>query len=131
MYPEGTNTTINTTPTIATAINTYSVNNTTTAAVDSTNSTFNASNNTTNAVSAPLTVCVLMLQLAQYPMLREEMERIVTQHIRDRESRSKDQVRCSHLPPEPLFSSQLVRSLDVPPSGLFPPQCLRLKFAPA
>uniref|UniRef100_A0A9J8CT62 dynamin GTPase n=1 Tax=Cyprinus carpio carpio TaxID=630221 RepID=A0A9J8CT62_CYPCA len=31
-------------------------------------------------------------QLAQYPMLREEMERIVTQHIRDRESRTKDQV---------------------------------------
>uniref|UniRef100_A0AAY4EXJ1 dynamin GTPase n=1 Tax=Denticeps clupeoides TaxID=299321 RepID=A0AAY4EXJ1_9TELE len=30
--------------------------------------------------------------LAQYPMLREEMERIVTQHIRDRESRTKDQV---------------------------------------
>uniref|UniRef100_A0A8B9H3D9 dynamin GTPase n=1 Tax=Astyanax mexicanus TaxID=7994 RepID=A0A8B9H3D9_ASTMX len=31
-------------------------------------------------------------QLAQYPMLREEMERIVTQHIRDRESRTKGQV---------------------------------------
>ncbi|GAA6095856.1 dynamin-1a isoform X2 [Tachysurus ichikawai] len=31
-------------------------------------------------------------ELAQYPMLREEMERIVTQHIRDRESRTKDQV---------------------------------------
>ncbi|KAK2816150.1 hypothetical protein Q7C36_022421 [Tachysurus vachellii] len=31
-------------------------------------------------------------KLAQYPMLREEMERIVTQHIRDRESRTKDQV---------------------------------------
>uniref|UniRef100_A0A3P8P9H2 Interferon-induced GTP-binding protein Mx n=1 Tax=Astatotilapia calliptera TaxID=8154 RepID=A0A3P8P9H2_ASTCA len=31
-------------------------------------------------------------KLAQYPMLREEMERIVTQHIRDRESRSKEQV---------------------------------------
>uniref|UniRef100_A0A8C9TG36 dynamin GTPase n=1 Tax=Scleropages formosus TaxID=113540 RepID=A0A8C9TG36_SCLFO len=30
--------------------------------------------------------------LAQYPMLREEMERIVTQHIRDRESRTKEQV---------------------------------------
>uniref|UniRef100_A0A672IQ63 Interferon-induced GTP-binding protein Mx n=1 Tax=Salarias fasciatus TaxID=181472 RepID=A0A672IQ63_SALFA len=30
--------------------------------------------------------------LAQYPMLREEMERIVTQHIRDRENRTKDQV---------------------------------------
>ncbi|XP_072309253.1 dynamin-1a isoform X15 [Eucyclogobius newberryi] len=32
------------------------------------------------------------LKLAQYPMLREEMERIVTQHIRDRESRTKEQV---------------------------------------
>ncbi|XP_056313173.1 dynamin-1a isoform X2 [Danio aesculapii] len=31
-------------------------------------------------------------KLAQYPMLREEMERIVTQHIRDRESRTKNQV---------------------------------------
>lgn len=35
---------------------------------------------------------VVVSQLAQYPMLREEMERIVTQHIRDRESRTKDQV---------------------------------------
>uniref|UniRef100_A0A8D3DSZ7 Dynamin n=1 Tax=Scophthalmus maximus TaxID=52904 RepID=A0A8D3DSZ7_SCOMX len=33
-----------------------------------------------------------VLLLAQYPMLREEMERIVTQHIRDRESRTKEQV---------------------------------------
>ncbi|XP_014325994.1 dynamin-1 isoform X6 [Xiphophorus maculatus] len=31
-------------------------------------------------------------KLAQYPMLREEMERIVTQHIRDRENRTKGQV---------------------------------------
>ncbi|KAL2092348.1 hypothetical protein ACEWY4_012146 [Coilia grayii] len=31
-------------------------------------------------------------KLEAYPMLREEMERIVTQHIRDRESRAKDQV---------------------------------------
>lgn len=38
---------------------------------------------------------VIVSQLAQYPMLREEMERIVTQHIRDRESRTKDQV--SHV----------------------------------
>uniref|UniRef100_A0A8C9U9H3 Dynamin-2 n=1 Tax=Scleropages formosus TaxID=113540 RepID=A0A8C9U9H3_SCLFO len=30
--------------------------------------------------------------LRGYPMLREEMERIVTQHIRDRESRTKEQV---------------------------------------
>uniref|UniRef100_A0A8C1PGB8 dynamin GTPase n=1 Tax=Cyprinus carpio TaxID=7962 RepID=A0A8C1PGB8_CYPCA len=35
---------------------------------------------------------VIVSQLAQYPMLREEMERIVTQHIRDRESRTKQQV---------------------------------------
>uniref|UniRef100_A0A672GUA7 Interferon-induced GTP-binding protein Mx n=1 Tax=Salarias fasciatus TaxID=181472 RepID=A0A672GUA7_SALFA len=35
---------------------------------------------------------VLPPQLAQYPLLREEMERIVTQHIRDRESRTKSQV---------------------------------------
>ncbi|XP_028664966.2 dynamin-1a isoform X3 [Erpetoichthys calabaricus] len=31
-------------------------------------------------------------KLGQYPRLREEMERIVTTHIRDRESRTKDQV---------------------------------------
>uniref|UniRef100_A0AAY4EZN6 dynamin GTPase n=1 Tax=Denticeps clupeoides TaxID=299321 RepID=A0AAY4EZN6_9TELE len=31
-------------------------------------------------------------KVTSYPMLREEMERIVTQHIRDRESRTKDQV---------------------------------------
>ncbi|XP_063066328.1 dynamin-1a [Engraulis encrasicolus] len=31
-------------------------------------------------------------KLAQYPMLREEMERIVNQHIRDRENLTKDQV---------------------------------------
>uniref|UniRef100_A0AAV2J055 PH domain-containing protein n=1 Tax=Knipowitschia caucasica TaxID=637954 RepID=A0AAV2J055_KNICA len=30
--------------------------------------------------------------LAQYPLLREEMERIVTQHIRDRENATKEQV---------------------------------------
>ncbi|MBN3297540.1 DYN3 protein, partial [Amia calva] len=33
-----------------------------------------------------------LVKLAQYPLLREEMERIVTTHIRDRESRTKDQV---------------------------------------
>ncbi|XP_041090205.1 dynamin-1 isoform X5 [Polyodon spathula] len=31
-------------------------------------------------------------KLGQYPLLREEMERIVTTHIRDRESRTKNQV---------------------------------------
>lgn len=40
-----------------------------------------------------LTYRFLCSQLAQYPMLREEMERIVTQHIRDRESRTKGQVK--------------------------------------
>ncbi|XP_071371760.1 dynamin-1a isoform X1 [Centroberyx affinis] len=56
-------------------------------------------------IKEPCTKCVDMViselvntvrqctkKLAQYPMLREEMERIVTQHIRDRESRTKDQV---------------------------------------
>ncbi|KAM6953906.1 LOW QUALITY PROTEIN: dynamin-1 [Aplochiton taeniatus] len=38
------------------------------------------------------TVRQCTLKLAQYPMLREEMERIVTQHIRDRETLTKDQV---------------------------------------
>lgn len=44
------------------------------------------------------TYCVSCSQLAQYPMLREEMERIVTQHIRDRESRTKDQVIVRNTP---------------------------------
>ncbi|XP_023275273.1 dynamin-1 isoform X4 [Seriola lalandi dorsalis] len=56
-------------------------------------------------IKEPCTKCVDMViselvntvrqctkKLAQYPMLREEMERIVTQHIRDRENRAKDQV---------------------------------------
>ncbi|XP_039635747.1 dynamin-1a [Perca fluviatilis] len=56
-------------------------------------------------IKEPCTKCVDMViselvntvrqctkKLAQYPMLREEMERIVTQHIRDRESRAKNQV---------------------------------------
>ncbi|XP_038589201.1 dynamin-1a isoform X2 [Micropterus salmoides] len=56
-------------------------------------------------IKEPCTKCVDMViselvntvrqctkKLAQYPMLREEMERIVTQHIRDRESRTKGQV---------------------------------------
>lgn len=32
-------------------------------------------------------------QLECFPTLREETERIVTSHIRDRENRAKDQVR--------------------------------------
>uniref|UniRef100_A0A669D8R9 Interferon-induced GTP-binding protein Mx n=1 Tax=Oreochromis niloticus TaxID=8128 RepID=A0A669D8R9_ORENI len=36
--------------------------------------------------------CVLCFQLECFPRLREETERIVTSHIRDRESRAKDQV---------------------------------------
>uniref|UniRef100_A0A4W6CX93 Dynamin-2 n=1 Tax=Lates calcarifer TaxID=8187 RepID=A0A4W6CX93_LATCA len=56
-------------------------------------------------IKEPCTKCVDMViselvntvrqctkKLAQYPMLREEMERIVTQHIRDRENRTKAQV---------------------------------------
>ncbi|KAK5852016.1 hypothetical protein PBY51_023522 [Eleginops maclovinus] len=56
-------------------------------------------------IKEPCTKCVDMViselvntvrqctkKLAQYPMLREEMERIVTQHIRDRENRTKTQV---------------------------------------
>ncbi|XP_053195368.1 dynamin-1a isoform X2 [Scomber japonicus] len=56
-------------------------------------------------IKEPCTKCVDMViselvntvrqctkKLAQYPMLREEMEKIVTQHIRDRENRTKDQV---------------------------------------
>ncbi|KAI4817004.1 dynamin-1a isoform X1 [Pseudochaenichthys georgianus] len=56
-------------------------------------------------IKEPCTKCVDMViselvntvrqctkKLAQYPMLREEMEKIVTQHIRDRESRTKTQV---------------------------------------
>ncbi|XP_049594228.1 dynamin-1a isoform X2 [Syngnathus scovelli] len=39
-----------------------------------------------------LTIRKCSQKLAQYPMLREEMERIVTQHIRDRESHTKGQV---------------------------------------
>lgn len=36
--------------------------------------------------------CVVCFQLECFPRLREETERIVTSHIRDRESRAKDQV---------------------------------------
>ncbi|XP_074545912.1 dynamin-1a isoform X2 [Halichoeres trimaculatus] len=56
-------------------------------------------------IKEPCTKCVDMViselvstvrqctkKLAQYPQLREEMERIVTQHIRDRENRTKGQV---------------------------------------
>ncbi|XP_034459176.1 dynamin-1a isoform X8 [Hippoglossus hippoglossus] len=56
-------------------------------------------------IKEPCTKCVDMViselvntvrqctkKLAQYPQLREEMERIVTQHIRDRENRTKSQV---------------------------------------
>ncbi|RVE65860.1 hypothetical protein OJAV_G00120760 [Oryzias javanicus] len=56
-------------------------------------------------IKEPCTKCVDMViselvstvrqctkKLAQYPMLREEMERIVTQHIRDRERDTKEQV---------------------------------------
>lgn len=35
----------------------------------------------------------MCFQLECFPRLREETERIVTSHIRDRESRAKDQVK--------------------------------------
>lgn len=38
-------------------------------------------------------MCVVCFQLDCFPRLQEETERIVTAHIRDRESRAKDQVR--------------------------------------
>ncbi len=49
--------------------------------------------------------CAVCFQLECFPTLREETERIVTSHIRDRESRAKDQVTlislqlwtCTHL----------------------------------
>lgn len=51
-----------------------------------------------------------LLQLQQYPRLREEMERIVTTHIREREGRTKEQV--STQPPSPfLFSRSLSHRL--------------------
>uniref|UniRef100_A0A8C5BXN4 Interferon-induced GTP-binding protein Mx n=1 Tax=Gadus morhua TaxID=8049 RepID=A0A8C5BXN4_GADMO len=48
-------------------------------------------------------------KLTSYPRLREETERIVTTHVRDRESKTKDQVRVltNMLPP---FSSAQTRS---------------------
>lgn len=39
--------------------------------------------------------CSMRFQLECFPTLREETERIVTSHIRDRENRAKDQVRLS------------------------------------
>ena len=39
-----------------------------------------------------LIIYLMHFQLECFPMLREETERIVTSHIRDRESRAKDQV---------------------------------------
>lgn len=36
-------------------------------------------------------------QLASYPRLREETERIVTTHVREREGKTKDQVRLQEL----------------------------------
>lgn len=44
------------------------------------------------------------LQLQQYPRLREEMERIVTTHIREREGRTKEQV--SSQSPSPFIFSE-------------------------
>lgn len=61
-------------------------------------------------------------QLQQYPRLREEMERIVTTHIREREGRTKEQVSPQPLlplgpPPSPShFASSVSVSLTL--SGL-------------
>lgn len=46
-------------------------------------------------------------QLQQYPRLREEMERIVTTHIREREGRTKEQVSPR---PHPWFVSSVSAS---------------------
>lgn len=75
-------------------------------------------------------------QLQQYPRLREEMERIVTTHIREREGRTKEQVSPQRRPffpglsplspclPPPRFVSNVSVSLTFlssykPPASLF------------
>lgn len=56
-------------------------------------------------------------QLQQYPRLREEMERIVTTHIREREGRTKEQV--SHSPSSLAFHPGRQLSLLCQPSSFF------------
>lgn len=41
-----------------------------------------------------LQLCCVAFQLNSYPRLREETERIVTTHVREREGKTKDQVSC-------------------------------------
>ncbi|XP_054365414.1 dynamin-1 isoform X11 [Mirounga angustirostris] len=45
-----------------------------------------------HGISATVTILTDVFILQQYPRLREEMERIVTTHIREREGRTKEQV---------------------------------------
>ncbi|XP_027471501.1 dynamin-1 isoform X9 [Zalophus californianus] len=45
-----------------------------------------------HGISAAVTILTDVFILQQYPRLREEMERIVTTHIREREGRTKEQV---------------------------------------
>lgn len=53
-------------------------------------------NNVWRFPSVDALICwVFCFQLECFPTLREETERIVTSHIRDRESRSKDQVKTA------------------------------------
>lgn len=56
-------------------------------------------------------------QLQQYPRLREEMERIVTTHIREREGRTKEQVSPRPSPSSLAFP-------QVPGLSSFFPLCL-------
>lgn len=46
-------------------------------------------------ITVPAAVCVspVCVQLGSYPRLREETERIVTTYVRERDSKTKDQVR--------------------------------------
>lgn len=46
------------------------------------------------AVHVHVSLYVCFLQLTSYPRLREETERIVTTYIRERDSKTKDQVRA-------------------------------------
>ena len=47
-----------------------------------------------------LYLCFYPRQLNSYPRLREETERIVTTYVRERESKTKDQV-CGWCKPQP------------------------------
>ncbi|NWV64911.1 DYN2 protein, partial [Malurus elegans] len=53
-------------------------------------------------------------KLGSYPRLREETERIVTTHIREREGKTKDQVRVSSHPTSPKLPQEFPTSLTLP-----------------